>query len=114
MTIGVDVHYPDGTSDHVVPSTSALETVRYRFNPDQLKSVRRVHVLAAAFITACEEFRNDGASDGRQAAHSPSPTPRPPPCTGVKSCTTAEAVKRERETRDYAAEQKELDRQGAA
>ena len=106
MTIAVDVRYSDGTSDHVVPSTSALDTVRASFNPSELKSVRRVKALAAALITECEKMRSDGRSDGRQAHHAIIYT-ETASMYATKACTTAAAVKHETELRDYAAEHSE-------
>ena len=39
-------------------SNTALRRVRAGFNPDQLMEVGQLHLLAAAFITACERLRD--------------------------------------------------------
>jgi hypothetical protein len=39
-------------------SDSALRRVRAGFNPDHLSEVGHLHLLAAAFITACERMRD--------------------------------------------------------
>ena len=49
--------------ENIECTESALSIVRFKFNPSGLNSVNKLKVLAAAFITECEEVvKHTGAS----------------------------------------------------
>lgn len=53
-------------------STTAMDTVRLGFNPSKMERVDRIKSLAAAFISECEELREEakdaGGQGGREAS----------------------------------------------
>lgn len=56
----------------VAVNSSAMETVRLGFNPSKLERVDRIKSLAAAFISECENLRDEvrgtGGAGGREAS----------------------------------------------
>jgi hypothetical protein len=59
----LEQHASDPTQSRTVNlmvdvSDTALRQVRAGFNPDKLMLVGQLHLLAAAFITACEKLRD--------------------------------------------------------
>lgn len=56
----------------VAVNTTAMDTVRLSFNPSKLERVDRIKSLAAAFISECENLRDEasesGSAGGREAS----------------------------------------------
>ena len=51
----VTITFEDGTTHDVELSDTAINAVRFKFNPSGLATVNIIKALAAAFLTECEE-----------------------------------------------------------
>lgn len=51
----VMITFEDGTTHDIMLSDTAINAVRFKFNPSGLATVNILKALAAAFLTECEE-----------------------------------------------------------
>ena len=59
---------PEGTTEEIALSETALRTVRRTFNPSGQTRVDRIKLLAAALISEAEAIRDEPGADKRCAA----------------------------------------------
>jgi hypothetical protein len=68
MTLSAIVNVTDQPSRTYTASDTALEAVRFSFNPSALEAVTRIKALSALFIAECEGAAAQNPAAGREFA----------------------------------------------
>ena len=68
MTVSAIVSVTDQPNRSYTASDTALEAVRFSFNPSALDSVTRIKALSALFIAECEAGQAKNSIAGREFA----------------------------------------------